>query len=204
MTLSTSEKIPNIKVAKNAQKKIRIKQRALARCKPGKKRRIKIKRELARAHRKIKNTRKTYLHQVSAKLTQEFSLIAVEKLQITNMMQNHKLAGAIHDASWGELKHMLIYKAEKAGGKVIEVDAKYTSQDCSCCGQRKKMPLEEREYKCDDTNCELHINPKDRDVNAAINILHKAIVGLELPKVVRIDDKLATRNIALNNMSYST
>ena len=111
------------------------------------------------------------------------------------MTKNHNLAGAINDASWAKLKRMLIYKAEKAGGLVKEVDAKYTSQMCSRCKEIVSKELKERTHDCD--NCGLVL---DRDHNAAINILHKAVVGLELPKVIE-RDMLATRNIILRNQS---
>jgi transposase len=46
------------------------------------------------------------------------------------------------------------------------VNPAYTSQECSGCGERQKMPLAVRIYECG--NCHLVIH---RDVNAALNIL---------------------------------
>lgn len=83
--LSTGELIANLKPSRRAQSEMRRRQRALARCKRGSKRRRKIKARLASAHAKIARTRDTYLHQVTASLTARFSLIAVEKLNIKGL-----------------------------------------------------------------------------------------------------------------------
>ncbi len=56
-------------------------------------------------------------------------------------------------------------KAEEAVRTVVAVNPAYTSQGCSQCGHRQKMPLSSRRYIC--PCCHLEIN---RDVNAAKNI----------------------------------
>ncbi len=40
-----------------------------------------------------------------------------------------------------------------------------STRKCSCCGQIKKMKIEDRIYECE--NCGLKL---DRDLNAAINL----------------------------------
>ncbi len=67
---------------------------------------------------------------------------------------------------------MLSYKAESAGMKVIKVDARNTSKECSDCGNIMDMPLSIREYNCN--RCGLQL---DRDINASINILKRAREG---------------------------
>ena len=177
-TLSTGEKIPSLRASRKAERKLRIVNRALSRAQRGSNRRKKTKIRLQRVHAKIKNTRQTYLHQVSAKLIKEHDLIAVEKLSINNMMKNRHLSKSVADASWSTLKQMLSYKAEKAGKIFIEVDPRYTSQDCSGCGFRVKKKLSERLHIC--VSCGLIL---DRDENAARNILNKAVLSLEEPNV---------------------
>jgi len=51
-------------------------------------------------------------------------------------------------------------------GTIVKVNPAYTSQTCSGCGHRQKMPLAQRVYRC--PCCKLEI---DRDHNAALNIL---------------------------------
>ena len=64
---------------------------------------------------------------------------------------------------------------------VIAVAPHYTSQNCSNCGQVVKKALSTRTHKC--PHCG-HIDC--RDINAAINILMKALQGLaQLPLAKR-------------------
>lgn len=81
------------------------------------------------------------------------------------------LAGPVHDASWARLRQLLAYKAERAGAQLIEVDPRNTSQECSGCGVIVKKDLSVRVHDCGTV--------LDRDHNAALNILRKAVVGLE-------------------------
>lgn len=166
-TLSTGEHIPNIRVAKHHQAKLRRRQRALARCKKGSNRRRKIRLNLARVHDKISNIRKNYSHQVSSRLTKEYNVIIVEDLKIKNMVKNHCLAHSISDVAWGGFISNLTYKAAKAGGEVIKVNSRNTSQACSGCGQIVLKKLSERIHSCD---CGTVL---DRDVNAARVILSR-------------------------------
>lgn len=171
-TLSTGETIPNPRVARRAEKELRRRLRALARCKRGSNRRKKARARVARLHRKVADCRTTYLHQVSANLINRFDLIAVEKLNVKGLAGS-MFAKSIHDASWGRLRQLLAYKAEWAGCELIEVDPRNTSQACSGCGVIVQKSLAVREHSCADCNMVL-----DRDHNAAINILRKAVVGL--------------------------
>jgi len=121
---------------------------------------------VARIHERIANRRRNFAHQESRTVVNAHQTIAIEDLSINRMVHNHCLAKSIHDAAWALFAAMLAYKAEKAGRRFIAVNAAYTSQDCSRCGHRQKMPLSERLYHC--PCCHLVIS---RDVNAARNIL---------------------------------
>ncbi len=72
-----------------------------------------------------------------------------------------------------QVHNMFSYKAESAGMKVIKVDARDTTQECSSCHYIKKgkerLTLDDRIYHRN--VCGMTI---DRDINASINILHKA------------------------------
>jgi putative transposase len=185
-TTSEGEHIPNPKVRSKREKELRIAQRALARCKRGSKRRAKVRAKLALIQRRIGNTRSTYLHQVSADLTRRYAFIAVEKLQVKNLTASAKgtveepgvnvrqkagLNRSMLDASVSRLIQFLIYKAERAGGMVVKINAAYTSQDCSSCGARVKKKLSQRQHVCA-CGADLH-----RDFNAALNILYRALMA---------------------------
>lgn len=163
--------LPNPRIARKAERAQRVVQRALARCKRGSNRRSKVKARLARLHRKIANTRSTWLHQQSTALVNRADLIAVEDLNVKNMIRHPTLARSIADASWSKFLAMLTYKAEKAGGYLIRVDPRNTSKKCSGCGELVPKALAVRTHSC--PHCGLVI---DRDYNASLNIL-AAVVG---------------------------
>jgi putative transposase len=158
--------IPAPQIARKAEKELRRRQRALARCKRGSKRRRKVRDRVARLHRKVANTRNTWLHQHSAALVGRADLIVVEDLNVKGMLKHPTLARSISDASWSKFLAMLAYKAEWAGKHLIRVDPRNTSKKCSGCGELVPKSLAVRMHCC--PSCGLVI---DRDWNAARNIL---------------------------------
>ena len=171
-TLSTGENIPNPRIAQKAQKELRRRQRALARCKKGSNRRRKVMARVTRLHNTVKDTRRTALHQISAHLVREYDYIAIENLRIQNMVKNLSLSSATLDAGWGMLAEFLTYKAARAGGLVEKVGAHNTSQLCSGCGVLVPKKLKVRVHEC--PHCGLLL---DRDHNAALNILARGVVA---------------------------
>ena len=171
VTLSTGEKIPTLRAARRAARKLRIARRHLARCQRGSKGRQKARQRVARCHLKVKHQRRTYAHQMSKRLVDRFDLIAVEDLNVKGLARLRS-GKSVLDASWSTLTDMLAYKAERAGTHLIRVDPNYTSQDCSRCGERVPKPLAQRVHHC--PKCGLVL---DRDENAAVNILHRAVVS---------------------------
>ena len=63
-------------------------------------------------------------------------LIAYEDLQIANLVKNHKLAKSISDAAWGQFLGWLRYYGSIASVPVVAVSPRFTTQDCSGCGER--------------------------------------------------------------------
>lgn len=63
----------------------------------------------------------------------------------------------------------------KRGVRVVKVDPYGTSQDCSGCGATVPKDLSIRIHSCH--KCKLEI---DRDVNAAVNILERALQAVGL------------------------
>jgi putative transposase len=88
------------------------------------------------------------------------------------MVKNPYLARSISDAGWAKFVDMLSYKAEKAGGQLIKVNPKNTSQACSGCGVIVKKDLSQRVHDCPDCGLVL-----DRDHNAAVNILRAGVAA---------------------------
>ncbi|MBA3074929.1 MAG: IS200/IS605 family element transposase accessory protein TnpB [Anaerolineae bacterium] len=128
---------------------------------------------IASLHEHIANQRSDYLHKVANHLVREFDLVAIEDLSLSFMNHNRHLSRSSHDASLGELRQFLEYKAEEAGVQVVAVNPRNTSQICSKCGRIVSKELSVRVHACPD--CGLIL---DRDVNAARNIL---VLALQSP-----------------------
>ena len=96
-------------------------------------------------------------------------MVAYEDLRIRNLVKNHCLAKSINDAGWYQFRKWLEYFGKKFGKVTVAVNPAYTSQNCSSCGEVVKKSLSTRTHVCL-CGCEL-----DRDHNAAINILERAL-----------------------------
>ena len=128
---------------------------------------MKAKLMVAKYSEKIANQRKDYLHKISTELVNQYDVIKIEDLKASNMMKNHKLARAIANQSWRELRTMLEYKCEWYGKELAVVNPYKTSQVCSSCGYDDgKHTLDIREWTCPSCGTK-----HDRDINAAKNIL---------------------------------
>ena len=167
-TLSDDTVIPNPHHLQADEQRLKRAQKALSRKKIGSKRRAKAKDRVARLHARIANRRTDTLHKLTTMLAQTYSDISIEDLNVAGMVKNHRLAKAVSDASFSELRRQLEYKTAKTGAKLHVIDRWYpSSKTCSNCGSVKtKLSLTERVYKCE--HCGLVI---DRDLNAAINIM---------------------------------
>src|SRR5262245_45385628 len=164
-TLSTGEEIENPRHLKNAMDNLKRQQRWLSRKKKGSKRRARQRIRVAKAHLKVARCRNDFHHKISTDLVRRFDAITVEDLNIRGMVKNHRLALAISDVAWGSFFTITKRKAENAGRTFERVDPKYTSQICSDCGHKQKMPLAVRIYEC--ARCGFVIG---RDHNSAITI----------------------------------
>lgn len=170
---SNGNTIANPRVLKKLSKKLAREQRRLSRKMPKSKNREKARIRVAKVYERIANIRKDFLHKLSTQLVRENQTIAVEHLNIQGMLNEHRLARSISDASWSEFFRQLEYKAELHGGEILKVDTFYpSSQICFNCGYQNTeiKNLSVREWTC--PRCGAH---HDRDINAAKNILHKAL-----------------------------
>ena len=169
--ISDGTVIHNPRHLKDYESDLASAQRQLSRKVKGSKNRKKSKLRVAKLHEKVSNTREDFLHKTTTQLVSNYSLIALEELAPKQMAQEN-FGKQINDASWGKFANMLGYKAESAGCQIVFVNPKGTTKTCSCCGFSQDMPLSERIYYC--PSCGMI---KDRDLNAAINILNRATLG---------------------------
>jgi putative transposase len=168
VVLSTGEKITNPKHERRDRRRLARTQREHSRKAKGSKNREKARQKVARAHARITDRRRDFLHKLTTRLVRENQTVVIEDLAVRNLVKNHALARAISDAAWRELRSMLEYKADWYGRDLVVVDRWFPSSKlCSDCGyQAAAMPLNVREWTC--TRCGIC---HDRDVNAARNLL---------------------------------
>jgi putative transposase len=159
--------IPTQKYMLKAQKQLARLQRRVSRRQKGSHGRDKARQLVARKHEKVANQRADFLHKTSGWLVKHYGLIGIEDLHVAGMVKNHKLARAISDAGWGELRRQLTYKGKWHGTEVVVIDRFFpSSRRCSLCGHvLTELNLCERVWDC--PACRAHHN---RDLNAARNI----------------------------------
>ena len=175
---SDGERIANPCHYRKSEKQLGKCQRVLSRRKKGSKRRAKQREIVARIHERIANQRKDFQFKAAHRIVERCDEVAVEDLQIKNMLKNHYLAKSISDAGWGNFRLKLQSKAANAGKQFTEVKPHHTSQKCSGCNEIVPKELSDRVHDC--PHCGLIL---DRDHNAAINI-KKAAVALRGGAVV--------------------
>ncbi|NEW75287.1 RNA-guided endonuclease InsQ/TnpB family protein [Streptomyces rhizosphaericus] len=167
VTLSTGEKIANPRHERRDRARLAKAQRELSRKAEGSGNRAKARVKVARVHARIADRRRDFLHKLSTRLVRENQTVVIEDLTVRNLLKNGRLARAISDAAWTDLRMMLEYKCAWYGRELVVIDRWFPSSKlCGACGTvREKLPLNVREWTCDCGT--VH----DRDVNAARNIL---------------------------------
>ncbi|MFC2098792.1 RNA-guided endonuclease InsQ/TnpB family protein [Bacteroidota bacterium] len=164
-------------------------QHKLARKRKGSENWKRQKRKISRLHHTISNVRSDFLHKLSTEISKNHATVYVEGLNIRGMSASARgtaeapgsnikakagLNKSILDQGWFEFRRQLDYKLDWNGGSLLEVDFRYTSQQCSCCGYTsKKNRKSQAEFVCLACGYEQHA-----DVNAAKNILTVGQTGL--------------------------
>ena len=180
LALSTGEMVKRREVDRTRETVLR---QQVSRRKKGSNRRRKAVAMLSRETRRNAVRNRNDCHQVTTDIVRRFGRIAVEKLAIPNMTRSASgtveepgtnvaaksgLNRSILEQSWGVLLSQLSYKAEWAGREFVEVNPRYTSRECSECGDRSPQS-EYRTYACGVCGV-----IADRDTNAALNVRNRA------------------------------
>lgn len=132
------------------------------------KNRWKAVRKLAKVHADVKNIRQDWIQKVTTKIARKHHTVCLEDLNVAGMMKNHKLARAISDIGFYEIRRKLEYKVPLYGGEVKIISRwEPSTKRCSNCGSVKDtIALSERVFDCPKCGFSL-----DRDLNAARNIM---------------------------------
>ena len=168
-TDSNGEKIDNPRHLRKSEKALKRWQRRVSKRVKGSKNRRKAINRLGRKHLKVSRQRKDFAVKLARCVMKSNDFVAFEDLKVRNMVKNHRLAKSINDAGWYLFREWLKYFAIKFGKVVVPVTPYLTSQECSNCGDTVKKSLSVRTHIC---KCGIVL---DRDENAAINILTKAL-----------------------------
>lgn len=154
--LSSGEMIPNPRHGEALAGELARANRAVARKKRGSKGRLKARRHKQAIERRIANRRRNSMDKITARLTKQFGVIAVEKISAKGLM-NAERAGEslpqalktrrnreVLDAAPYLMRQMIAYKAQREGAALIEIDPAekladgtraQPTQRCSMCGK---------------------------------------------------------------------
>ena len=158
---------------RQAQKRMRLYQRRLSRCKRGSKRRRKAVTRVAKLHIRIDDVRKDFLHQLSHRITAEYAQVNVETLSIKGWQR--RFGRKTGDLAPSEFLRQLQYKTSWRDGLLDSLPWNFPSSKlCHDCGWRYAgLTIAERRWAC--LRCGV---VHDRDANAALNLRD---YGPELP-----------------------
>ncbi len=188
VTLSNGETVVPPKFFRKSEKKLRVQNRRLERCKRFSRGWKRAKQQLAKTHEHIANRRADFNHKLSAYLARTYSFIAVEDLCVKGLART-RLSKSANDAGWSQLVSQVAYKVESTGSQLVKVPRFFpSSRLCPTCGCiNKNLKLSDREWTCE---CGAY---HDRDINAAQNILECALSS------VRTEPRDA--NVRVRNLS---
>jgi putative transposase len=109
----------------------------------------KARARVQRIHARISNVRRDYLHKVTATISKNHALVAIEDLRVRNMSATARgtterpgrnvraksgLNKAILDQGWFEFRRQLDYKLAWRGAILVAVPPANTSRTCPYCG----------------------------------------------------------------------
>lgn len=124
--------------------------------------RTKLKKLAGRERRFVSDTN----HRLSKVIAEsDFKVFAIENLEKIKQNKGKRFNRRLGNWSFRQFEAFLSYKTEALGKRVIRVNPRYTSQNCSKCGHCEKANRNISKFKC--KNCKFELNA---DLNAARNI----------------------------------
>jgi transposase len=182
---------PRISAAQ-AQHYIALQQR-MARQHKRSAKRERTRRTLAVMAARVADRRRDWAEKISTRIVSDHDLVVLEKLNIKGMIRrpaakpDPDLAGnflrnqararaslsrGILASCWGVLAERLEHKAVASGVTVVQIDPRFTSQQCHVCGHTAKENRESQAvFRCQECGHEDHA-----DRNAARNILARGLL----------------------------
>lgn len=209
-SLSTGETIPNPRFGQKTERRRKILHRRASRKVKGSTNRHQAYQQLARLENTVANRRTDHQWKLAHLLTGMADLVVFENLNIKGMCARCKpkkdeltgryiengqaakrgLNKAILDASWGDLKLKVKAVSEKAGKLFLEVNPRYSSQECSECGYISPTNRDKERFLCEACSY-----LADADVDAAVVIRERGLkeLGISLPKLPVVHGKVTPK-----------
>lgn len=193
----------DVKKIKSLETRIANKQRLQATKTKRSHRWCKLQDQIKTLHRKIRNIRQEFAHQLTARIAKNHGLIFVENLDVKQMMESASgtkgnpgtdvakksgLNRAIGRQGWGRYRTCLTYKVGWYGNGIFPQNPAYSSQKCSRC---KYVSKENRDTGTIGFHCQRCGFAAHADVNAATNLEEDGLASL-VAKYGSITTTLAT------------
>ena len=164
MALSTGERVGNSRRLSAGLERAR---RRMLRCTEGSRRWRERRAILANQQHRERVRNRNECHRLTTEIVRRFGLIAVGDL-----VPEDGLRHPVREHTWSLLQAQLVYKAEWAGREFVRVDSHHASVTCSGCGLFDSSAHGRKRFEC--RRCG---NRMDADINAAVNILQRGLVG---------------------------
>jgi len=183
---------PNPQIAPKLARRLAIRQRRVSRKKKGSRNRAKAGVAVAKVHQRIARRREDFQWKEAKRIANTADVVGFEALNIAGMKRRCRpqkdesggfarngqqaksaLNKAISDAAWGKLLQKVKHQAQKVGARVVEVSARWSSQECSVCGYTSPTNRSGEKFVCE--SCGHHA---DADVQAGWNIARRAAVAI--------------------------
>jgi len=160
-TIATSDKqmLRAPKMRKREQAKLARLEREKARRRKGSARRKAVVHRIAALHATVADRRRDWVEKITTRIAANYDFVAVEQLPVRNMVRRPKpkpdpdnpgqylpngaaakagLNKGIYANCWGMFARRLGHKMKASGATLVEVSARYSSQECRKCGHTAK------------------------------------------------------------------
>lgn len=190
---------PKLRFNKRTDRIHQIRHRRVTRKQKGSKNRRKAQHRLSVLDEVIARRREDYQWKEAKKLVESADVIVFEELNVAGMVRRCKpklvdgkyvvngqaaksgLNRLILDAGWSDFKEKVKSLSARAGVMVLEIDPKYSSQECSCCGYVSAANRDREKFLCESCG---HLDDADFDASKVIAARGTKFLGLNLDAVL--------------------
>ncbi len=218
VALSDGTMIENPRFLNKSSRRIEIRQRRVSRKHKGSNNRKKAAKRLGRTHQKIRRQRQDQQWKAAKKIASNADITVFEDLNIKGMKSRCKpkvdpisgkyikngqaaktaLNKAISDAAWYSLRQKTKHQASKLGNLVIEVDPKYSSQECPECHHTSSGNRDKEKFICQECG-----HSDDADTNGAVNLAHRGKQKLRTDSLRVVSPKVTLKEAAATPQASS-